>query len=29
MGMKIFNILPPYIKDLSNNVGKFEMYLNR
>jgi len=29
MGIKIFNNLPPYIKDLSNNVRKFEMYLNR
>jgi len=28
MGIKIFNNLPPYIKDLSNNVRKFEMYLN-
>jgi len=29
MGIKIFNNLPPYIKDLSNNVRKFEIYLNR
>jgi len=29
MGNKIFNNLPPYIKDLSNNVRKFEIYLNR
>ena len=28
MGIKIFNNLPPYIKDLSNNVRKFEMHLN-
>jgi len=28
MGIKIFNNLPPYIKDLSNNVTKFEIYLN-
>jgi hypothetical protein len=26
MGIKIFNNLPPYIKDISNNV-KFEIYL--
>jgi len=25
MGIKIFNNLPPYIKDISNNVRKFEM----
>jgi hypothetical protein len=25
MGIKIFNFLPPYIKDTSNNVGKFEI----
>ena len=29
MGIKIFNSLPPHIEDLSNNVRKFEMYLNR
>ena len=29
MGIKIFNNLPPYIKNLSNNVRKFEIYLNR
>jgi len=29
IGIKIFNNLPPYIKDLSNNVRKFEMYLNQ
>jgi len=29
MGIKIFNNLPPYIKDSSNNVRKFEIYLNR
>jgi len=29
MGFTIFNILPPYIKDLSNNVRKFEIYLKR
>ena len=29
MSIKIFNNLPPYIKDLSNNVRKFETYLNR
>ena len=29
MGFKIFNNLPPYIKDLSNNVRKFEIYLTR
>jgi len=28
MGIKIFNSLPPYMKDLSNNVRKFEIYLN-
>jgi len=27
MGIKIFNSLPPYIKDLSNNVRKFEICL--
>jgi len=25
MGIKIFNTLPPYIKDISNNVRKFEI----
>jgi len=29
MGIKIFNSLPPYIKNLSNNVTKFEMYLKQ
>ena len=29
MVIKIFNSLPPYIKNLSNNDRKFEMYLNR
>jgi len=29
MGIKIFNSLPPHIKDLYNYVRKFEMYLNR
>jgi len=29
MGIKIFNSLPPYINNLSNNVRKFEMYLNQ
>ena len=28
MGIRIFNNLPPYIKDLSN-VRKFEIYLKR
>ena len=27
MGIRIFNNLPPYIEDLSNNVRKFEIYL--
>jgi hypothetical protein len=27
MGIKNFNILPPYIKDISNNVRKFEISL--
>ena len=27
MGSKIFNNLPPYIKDISNNVRKFEICL--
>jgi len=29
MGIKIFNSLPPYIKDVSNNVRKFEICLKR
>jgi len=29
MGPKIFNILPPYIKDMSNNVRKFEICLKQ
>jgi len=29
MGIKILNKILPYIKDLSNNVRKCEMYLNR
>ena len=29
MGIRIFNILPPYIKDISNNVKKFENCLKR
>jgi hypothetical protein len=29
MGIKIFNSLPPYIKDISNNVRKFEVSLKR
>jgi hypothetical protein len=29
MGIKIFNSLPPYSKDISNNVRKFEISLNR
>jgi len=28
-GIRIFNNLPPYIKDISNNVRKFEIYLKR
>ena len=28
-GIKIFNNLPPYIKDISINVRKFEIYLKR
>ena len=28
MGIRIFNSLLPYIKDISNNVRKFEIYLN-
>jgi hypothetical protein len=29
MGIKIFNSLPLYIKDISNNVRKFEISLKR
>jgi len=29
IGFKIFNNLPPYIKDISNNVRKFEMCLKQ
>jgi hypothetical protein len=29
MGIKIFNNLPPYIKDISNNVRKFEICLKQ
>jgi hypothetical protein len=29
MGIKIFNNLPPYIKDVSNNVKKFENCLKQ
>ena len=29
MGIKIFNNLPPYIKDISNNVKTFEICLKR
>jgi hypothetical protein len=29
MGIKIFNNLPPYIKDISNNVKKFENCLKQ
>jgi len=29
MGIRIFSNLPPYIKDISNNVRKFEIYLKR
>ena len=29
MGTKIFSNLPPYIKDMSNNVKKFEICLKR
>jgi len=29
MGIKIFNKLPPYIKDISNNIKKFENYLKQ
>jgi hypothetical protein len=28
MGIKIFNSLPPYVKDISYNVKKFEICLN-
>jgi len=27
MGIKIFNNLPPYIKEISNNIRKFEICL--
>jgi len=29
MGIKIFDSLPPYIKDISNNVTKLEICLKR
>ena len=29
IGIRLFNNLPPYIKDLPNNVRKFEIYLKR
>jgi len=29
MGIKILNSLPPYVKDISNNVRKFEICLQR
>jgi len=29
IGIRIFNNLPPYIKDIPNNVRKFEIYLKR
>jgi len=29
IGIKIFNNLPPYIKDKSDNIRKFEIYLKR
>jgi hypothetical protein len=29
MGIKIFNNLPPYIKDISNDVKKFEIFLKQ
>jgi len=29
MGIKIFNNLPPYIKDIANNVKKFEICLKQ
>jgi len=29
MGIKIFNNLSPYIKDISNNVSKFEICLKQ
>jgi len=28
-GIRIYNSLPPYIKDISNNVRKFEICLKR
>jgi len=28
-GIRIFNNLPPYIKDISNNAGKFEICLKQ
>jgi len=29
MDSKIVNTLPPYTKDMSNNIRKFEIYLKR
>jgi len=29
MGIRIFNNLPPHIKDLSSKVRKFEIYLKQ
>jgi hypothetical protein len=29
MGIKIFNNIPPYIKDISNNIRKFETCLKQ
>ena len=29
MGTKVFNNLPPYIKDISNNARKFVIWLKR
>jgi len=29
MGLKMFNNLPPYIKEISNNVKKFEICLKQ
>jgi hypothetical protein len=29
MGIRIFNSIPPYIKDVSNDVKKFEYSLKR
>jgi len=29
MGIRVFDSLPPYIKDISNNVRKFQIYLKR